>query len=104
MTSQRLDGNAIAAAIQAEVAADIKHLHQQGVRPGLTVIMVGHHAASEIYVRNKVKTSAELGMNSELLTPPATVTTEEMLNLVSQLNAREEVDGILIQTPLPAHV
>lgn len=104
MTSQSLDGNAIAAAIKTEVAADIQKLHAQGIRPGLTVVMVGNHPASEVYVRNKVKTSAELGMNSELVTPPASVTTEEMLALVAQLNAREDVDGILIQLPLPAHV
>ncbi|MHB1744561.1 MAG: bifunctional methylenetetrahydrofolate dehydrogenase/methenyltetrahydrofolate cyclohydrolase FolD [Acidobacteriaceae bacterium] len=104
MTSQSLDGNAIAAAIKTEVAADIKLLHAQGIRPGLTVVMVGNHPASEVYVRNKVKTSAELGMNSEMVTPPASVTTEEMLALVAQLNAREDVDGILIQLPLPAHV
>ncbi len=104
MTSQSLDGNAIAAAIKTEVAADIKLLHEQGIRPGLTVVMVGNHPASEVYVRNKVKTSAELGMNSEMVTPPATVTTGELLALVSGLNAREDVDGILIQLPLPAHV
>ncbi len=101
---QILDGNAIAAEIKTEVAADIERLHAQGIRSGLTVVMVGNHAASEIYVRNKVKTSAELGMNSELVTPPATVTTGELQALVSRLNVRDDVDGILIQTPLPAHV
>ncbi|MFZ0518799.1 MAG: bifunctional 5,10-methylenetetrahydrofolate dehydrogenase/5,10-methenyltetrahydrofolate cyclohydrolase [Acidobacteriaceae bacterium] len=104
MTPQSLDGNAIASAIKAEVAADIQRLHAQGIRPGLTVVMVGNHPASEVYVRNKVKTSAELGMNSELVTPPASVTTEEMLALVHQLNNRDDVDGILIQTPLPPQV
>lgn len=104
MTSRTLDGNAIAAAIKTEVAADIQKLHAQGIRPGLTVVMVGNHPASEVYVRNKVKTSAELGMNSELVTPPATVTTDELLALVSELNARDDVDGILIQTPLPPQV
>jgi methylenetetrahydrofolate dehydrogenase (NADP+) / methenyltetrahydrofolate cyclohydrolase len=104
VTPQSLDGNAIASAIKTEVAADIKALHAQGIRPGLTVVMVGNHPASEVYVRNKVKTSAELGMNSELITPPATVSTEEMLALIAQLNAREDVDGILIQTPLPPQV
>lgn len=99
-----LDGNAIAAAIQAEVAADVKQLHAQGVRPGLTVVLVGNHPASEVYVRNKVKTSAALGIASEMLTPPASITTEEMLALITDLNAREDVDGILIQLPLPAHV
>jgi methylenetetrahydrofolate dehydrogenase (NADP+) / methenyltetrahydrofolate cyclohydrolase len=104
MTPQSLDGNAIASAIKAEVAQDIQKLHTQGVRPGLTVVMVGNHPASEVYVRNKVKTSAELGMNSELITPPASVTTEELLALVANLNARDDVDGILIQTPLPPQV
>src|SRR5487761_1112685 len=104
ITPQSLDGNAIASAIKREVAADIQKLHAQGIRPGLTVVMVGNHPASEVYVRNKVKTSAELGMNSELVTPPASVSTEEMLALIHQLNTREDVDGILIQLPLPAHV
>ena len=104
MTPQSLDGNAIASAIKTEVAADIQQLQAQGIRPGLTVVMVGNHPASEVYVRNKVKTSAELGMNSELVTPPASVSTEEMLALIDQLNARDDMDGILIQTPLPPQV
>ena len=103
-TPQSLDGNAIASVIKTEVAADIQELHTQGIRPGLAVVMVGNHPASEVYVRNKVKTSAELGMNSNMVTPPASVTTEEMLALIHQLNARDDVDGILIQLPLPAHV
>jgi methylenetetrahydrofolate dehydrogenase (NADP+)/methenyltetrahydrofolate cyclohydrolase len=104
VTPQSLDGNAIASAIKTEVAADIQQLHAQDIRPGLTVVMVGNHPASEVYVRNKVKTSAELGMNSELITPPASVSTEELLALIAQLNARKDVDGILIQTPLPPQV
>jgi methylenetetrahydrofolate dehydrogenase (NADP+)/methenyltetrahydrofolate cyclohydrolase len=103
-TSRILDGNAIAAAIQAEVAADLRQLHRQGVHPGLTVVLVGNNPASQVYVRNKVKTSAALGIASEMLTPPATVTTEEMLALIDNLNMRDDVDGILIQLPLPPHV
>ncbi|MGC1782466.1 MAG: bifunctional 5,10-methylenetetrahydrofolate dehydrogenase/5,10-methenyltetrahydrofolate cyclohydrolase [Acidobacteriaceae bacterium] len=103
-TSQALDGNAVAAQIKAEVAADVQRLLAEGVRPGLSVVMVGNHPASEIYVRNKVKTSAELGMASELITPPDTVSTQEMVALVRELNARDDVDGILIQTPLPTQV
>lgn len=103
-TPHALDGNAIAAAIQAEVATDVKRLHTQGIRPGLTVVLVGNNPASEVYVRNKVKTSAALGIASESITPPASVTTEEMLALISGLNAHEDVDGILIQLPLPGHV
>ncbi len=103
-TSQILDGNAIAAAIQADVANDVQQLHLQGIRPGLTVVLVGNHPASEVYVRNKVKTSSALGINSQSITPPASVTTEEMLALIATLNARDDVDGILIQLPLPGHV
>jgi methylenetetrahydrofolate dehydrogenase (NADP+)/methenyltetrahydrofolate cyclohydrolase len=66
--------------------------------------LVGHVPASEIYVRSKVKTCAELGLFSEMIQPPETVTTEEMLALVADLNAREDIDGILIQLPLPAQV
>jgi methylenetetrahydrofolate dehydrogenase (NADP+) / methenyltetrahydrofolate cyclohydrolase len=65
---------------------------------------VGHVPASEIYVRSKVRTCQELGLGSELLTPPETVTTEEMLALVAELNGRDDVDGILIQLPLPPQV
>ena len=99
-----LDGVAIAAEIKAEVAEDVKRLAALGVRPGLAAVLVGHVPASEIYVRSKVKTCAELGLFSEMITPPETVTTEEMLALVAELNAREDIDGILIQLPLPARV
>ena len=99
-----LDGVAVAAEIKAEVAAEVRELAKQGVVPGLAVILVGSVAASEIYVRSKVKTCGELGIYSEMLTPPESVTTEEMLELVAELNAREDIDGILIQLPLPKHV
>lgn len=102
--AQILDGNAIAAQIKAEVAIEVGKLRSQGIQPGLSVVMIGNHPASEIYVRNKVKTSAELGMMSELITPPTSVTTAEMLELVKTLNVRDDVDGILIQTPLPPQV
>lgn len=99
-----LDGVAIAAAIKAEVKVEVEKLTAGGVRPGLAVILVGSVAASEIYVRSKVKTCGELGILSEMITPPESVTTAEMLGLVAGLNAREEIDGILIQLPLPKHV
>ena len=102
--SRVLDGAAIAAEIKAEVAEEVKLLAEKGIRPGLAAVLVGHVPASEIYVRSKVKTCAELGLFSEMITPPETVTTEEMLALVAGLNAREDIDGILIQLPLPAHV
>ena len=99
-----LDGVAIAAAIKQEVAAAVQALAAKGIRPGLAAVLVGHVPASEIYVRSKVEACAELGIYSDLITPPDTVTTDEMLALVAQLNARDDIDGILIQLPLPAQV
>lgn len=99
-----LDGAAIAAAIKQEVAEEVKQLAARGIRPGLAAVLVGSVAASEIYVRNKVQACAELGLFSDLVTPPPTITTEEMLELVDSLNRRDEIDGILIQLPLPAQI
>jgi methylenetetrahydrofolate dehydrogenase (NADP+)/methenyltetrahydrofolate cyclohydrolase len=99
-----LDGAAIAAEIKQEVAEDVKRLAAQGVRPGLAAVLVGHVAASEIYVKSKVQTCGELGLYSDLITPPDTVTTEDMLDLVRGLNDRDDIDGILIQLPLPKQV
>jgi methylenetetrahydrofolate dehydrogenase (NADP+)/methenyltetrahydrofolate cyclohydrolase len=99
-----LDGAAIAAEIKAEVAGHVKSLAAHGVRPGLAAVLVGHVPASEIYVRSKVQTCAELGLYSDLITPPDTVTTEDMLDLVRGLNDRDDIDGILIQLPLPKDV
>jgi methylenetetrahydrofolate dehydrogenase (NADP+) / methenyltetrahydrofolate cyclohydrolase len=99
-----LDGNKIAAQIRAEVADEVKKLTAAGKRPGLAVILAGHNPASEIYVRNKVKACEQLGIYSEKLTPPDSVTTEELLEMVRHLNRRNEIDGILVQLPLPRHV
>jgi methylenetetrahydrofolate dehydrogenase (NADP+)/methenyltetrahydrofolate cyclohydrolase len=99
-----LDGAAIAAEIKQEVAEEVKQLAAKGIRPGLAAVLVGHVPASEIYVRSKVQTCADLGIFSELITPPDTVTTEEMFHLVAALNARDDIDGILIQLPLPPQV
>jgi methylenetetrahydrofolate dehydrogenase (NADP+)/methenyltetrahydrofolate cyclohydrolase len=104
MMPKILDGVAIAAAIKQEVAEEVRALAAQGVRPGLAAVLVGHFPASEIYVRSKVQTCADLGIYSDLITPPDTVTTEEMLDLVAALNDRDEIDGILIQLPLPQQV
>jgi methylenetetrahydrofolate dehydrogenase (NADP+)/methenyltetrahydrofolate cyclohydrolase len=99
-----LDGIAIAAQIKAELAKKVAAARAHGYVPGLAVILVGEVPASQIYVRSKVKACAELGIYSEMHTPPASVTTDELLALVASLNAREEIDGILIQLPLPSHV
>jgi methylenetetrahydrofolate dehydrogenase (NADP+)/methenyltetrahydrofolate cyclohydrolase len=99
-----LDGNKIGAEIRAEVASEMKNLIAAGMRPGLAVILVGHHPASEIYVRGKVKSCEEVGIYSEKLTPPDTISTQDLLELVRRLNQRDEIDGILVQLPLPAQV
>ena len=102
--SKILDGAAIAAAIKQEVAGEVRALAARGVRPGLAAVLVGNVPASQIYVRNKVKTCGELGLYSDLITLPETVTTAELVSLVAQLNARDDIDGILVQLPLPAQV
>jgi methylenetetrahydrofolate dehydrogenase (NADP+)/methenyltetrahydrofolate cyclohydrolase len=104
MAATILDGNKIAAEIRAEVAAEAKSLTEAGMRPGLAVVLVGHNPASEIYVRGKVKSSEEIGIYSEKHTPPDTATTADLLALVEDLNRRDEIDGILVQLPLPAQV
>ena len=99
-----LDGVAIAAAIKQEVAEQVKVLAANGVRPGLAAVLVGNVAASQIYVRSKVQSCEALGIYSDLITPSADITTEAMLDLVTALNDRDDIDGILIQLPLPKQV
>jgi methylenetetrahydrofolate dehydrogenase (NADP+)/methenyltetrahydrofolate cyclohydrolase len=104
MAATVLDGNKIAGEIRAEVASEVKSLAAAGVRPGLAVVLVGHNPASEIYVRGKVKSCEEVGIYSEKLTPPDSISTQELLQLVQELNTRDEIDGILVQLPLPSQV
>src|SRR5437879_214814 len=99
-----LDGTRIASDIRAEVAADVRAMAAARVRPGLAVVLVGHNPASEIYVRGKVKACQEVGIYSEQHSPADTATTDELLHLVEGLNRRDDIDGILVQLPLPAQV
>lgn len=104
-TGKILDGKALAAELRAGMAAEVKASVDSGVRPpGLAVILVGDDSASQIYVRNKQRACAEAGIVSCPYFLPATTTTEELLELISSLNDREDVDGILLQLPLPAGV
>jgi methylenetetrahydrofolate dehydrogenase (NADP+) / methenyltetrahydrofolate cyclohydrolase len=96
-----LNGNKIRDEIKEELRPRIARLTRP---PGLAVVLVGDNPASEIYVRGKTKTSAELGIYSETITPPATITTDELIAVVNTLNGREEIDGILVQLPLPEHI
>jgi methylenetetrahydrofolate dehydrogenase (NADP+) / methenyltetrahydrofolate cyclohydrolase len=102
--AQILDGNRIRDEIKNECRPRVEKLVARGRPPGLAVVLVGHDPASEIYVRNKVKTCQELGIHGETLTYPESITTEELLVTVDGLNRRPEIDGILVQMPLPPHV
>lgn len=99
--AQILDGKRVRDEILEELKPRIAKLTR---KPGLAVVLVGNDPASEVYVGSKTKTCAELGMVSEKLTPPATITTEELLEIVAGLNARPDIDGILVQMPLPKHI
>ncbi|MFL6440083.1 MAG: bifunctional 5,10-methylenetetrahydrofolate dehydrogenase/5,10-methenyltetrahydrofolate cyclohydrolase [Terriglobales bacterium] len=99
-----LDGINIAAQIKAEVATRVRELAAQRIHPGLAAVLAGNHPASEIYVRSKVRTCEQLGIKSDKLSPPDSVTTGEMLALIASLNEREDIDGILVQLPLPPQV
>ena len=99
-----LDGLPIRDQIKEELRPRIVACAAAGRPPGLAAVLVGNDPASEIYVRTKVKTSQDLGMCSDKFTPPETITTEELLALVDELNARDDIDGILVQLPLPPQV
>ena len=99
-----LDGNRVRDEIKAELKPRIAALTARGRAPGLAVVLAGHNPASEIYVRNKIKACHDLGIHSESITPPQTITTGELLATVAGLNARTEIDGILVQLPLPPQV
>ncbi len=97
-----IDGKRIAAEVRAELAGEVKALCDAGVKPCLAVIIVGDNPASRIYVNNKKKACAEVGIRSEEIALPADTTQEELLRCIQTLNEREDVDGILCQLPLPS--
>jgi len=104
MSARILDGKWVREQILAELRPRISKMAASHRPPGLAVILVGHDAASEIYVRGKIKTCGELGIYSEKITPPDTISTEELLGIIEGLNQRNEIDGILVQVPLPKQV
>lgn len=97
-----IDGKRISAEVRAELAEDVKALCDAGVEPCLAVIIVGDNPASRIYVNNKKKACAEVGIRSEEIALSANTTQEELLACIKELNEREDVDGILCQLPLPS--
>jgi methylenetetrahydrofolate dehydrogenase (NADP+) / methenyltetrahydrofolate cyclohydrolase len=104
METKIIDGKAIAAAIRGDIALQVQGLKNAGIAPGLAVIVVGNDPASAIYVRNKLRACAEVGMRSFKYEFASTATEKEILALVADLNMRDDVHGILIQLPLPPHI
>jgi methylenetetrahydrofolate dehydrogenase (NADP+) / methenyltetrahydrofolate cyclohydrolase len=104
LSARILNGNAIRDQIYGELQAEISALTAANVRPGLAAVLVGENPASKLYVNSKIAACEKLGLASFLLTPPATITTDELLALIDQLNHRDDVDGILVQMPLPPQI
>jgi methylenetetrahydrofolate dehydrogenase (NADP+) / methenyltetrahydrofolate cyclohydrolase len=104
VTARILDGNQIRDQVQAELLKQISEMKSAGIRPGLAAVLVGDNPASHIYVRNKVKTCESLGLYSEKIELPADTTEQKLLALVQDLNRRDEIDGILVQLPLPPQI
>jgi methylenetetrahydrofolate dehydrogenase (NADP+)/methenyltetrahydrofolate cyclohydrolase len=104
MPARILDGTRIRDEVFAELRKEIASLDLSGIRPGLAAVLVGENPASQLYVKGKIAASGQLGLASWLHTPPASVTTDEVLALVQDLNRDNKVDGILIQLPLPPQV
>jgi methylenetetrahydrofolate dehydrogenase (NADP+)/methenyltetrahydrofolate cyclohydrolase len=99
-----LDGKLIRDQILNELVPRVEALKTQGTPPGLAVVLVGNHPASEVYVKNKIAACEKVGIVSRKLTPPATITTSELLKLIATLNADPAIHGILVQLPLPGQV
>lgn len=104
MAGRVLKGDAIRDRIFADLGGEIAALAERGIRPGLAAVLVGDDPASRLYVGNKIEACKRLGLFSQTIRLPAEAQTEEILAVAAELNARDDVDGILIQLPLPAHV
>src|SRR5215510_5984617 len=104
MAAKLLDGAAVAEEIKMGVAARVKELEPRGIKPGLAAVIVGDDPASKVYVGSKVKTCQALGLHSEKYELPTRTTTEELSALVESLNQRHDIDGILVQLPLPKRI
>jgi len=104
LTARVLNGNAIRDQIYSELAGEIAALGDAGIRPGLAAVLVGDNPASKLYVRSKIAACEKLGLASFLLTPAASISTSELLGIIHEINRRDDVDGILVQMPLPPQV
>jgi methylenetetrahydrofolate dehydrogenase (NADP+)/methenyltetrahydrofolate cyclohydrolase len=105
MTAKILDGKAIAAELRTEIKGQVEQRLSEGKsRPGLAVVLVGENPASQVYVRNKKNACKEVGFNDISYDLPASTSQEELLKLIDELNARDDVHGILVQLPVPEHI
>lgn len=104
MSARILDGTKIGNQIKEEVKVEVAKLKQTGVTPGLAAVLVGNNPASQVYVRNKIRTCESLGIYSEFLLLPEETTTAELLAQIQRLNSSEKIDGILVQLPLPRQI
>ena len=104
MSAKIIDGKQVAARCREELKQQVAALRARGIIPGLAVILVGEDPASQVYVRNKHRACEELGIHSEQYTLPADTDRQTLLDLIMELNGREEIDGILVQLPLPGHL
>ncbi len=104
MSATILDGVRIANEIKAEVAAEVQRLTAARLRPGLAAVLIGNDPGSEVYVRSKVKACEALGIFSEHIVHPDLRSTDELLKIVDDLNRRDDIDGILVQLPLPQEI
>ena len=104
MTATLIDGVAVAKVVRAQWKVRVDAMKARGVAPGLAVILVGENPASQVYVRNKVKACAEMGMHSELHQFAEQVSESEVLNRIAELNERVDIHGILVQLPLPPQI
>jgi len=104
MSARIIDGKAVAAKLRIEHRERVEALAKQGVRPGLSVILVGADPPSQVYVRNKIAACREVGIRSDLIQLPAEITQAELLKRIDALNADPQVHGILIQLPLPKQI
>jgi methylenetetrahydrofolate dehydrogenase (NADP+) / methenyltetrahydrofolate cyclohydrolase len=104
MTARILDGTKIRDQVFVDLQEEIRQLASASIRPGLAAVLVGENPASQLYVKSKIAACEQIGLASWLHTPPASVSTAELLRLVERLNADDSVDGILVQLPLPSQV
>ncbi|KPC77733.1 5,10-methylene-tetrahydrofolate cyclohydrolase [Thermoactinomyces vulgaris] len=104
MTATIIDGKTIAKEVRSELKIEVAKLKEKGLIPGLAVVLVGNHPASESYVKGKIRASEEVGINSQLIRRESSISERELLELIETLNADPAIHGILVQLPLPDHI